>query len=303
SGRKFHRSLYAGDSYLSQSTKTLHFGLGKEMGNVQVYVVWPDGGQQSFTDLQPGSVYQLTQGKPQAEAIAQQQIERFAQLDPAPLPADSSSSRRAVLVDRLPLAAMPLPSYDNPKRIVNSLAGKPLLITLWGTTCANCLKELNDFHEHAAEFAALGLTIVPMCSDEMSAGAKAKKLIAGMGFGGEIAGPTDERWLGMMQMVFMEIFGPNAPSVLPTSLLLDPHGRICVVYQGPVSLEILSADVERLKNSALDNRFTGILTGGQWLARRFRDFPGLAGAMRQNGYPLMADFFEQIAAQTGQKPR
>ncbi|MBC8404538.1 MAG: ASPIC/UnbV domain-containing protein, partial [Planctomycetes bacterium] len=34
SGRKLHRSLYAGDSYLSQSTKTLHFGLGKEMGNV-----------------------------------------------------------------------------------------------------------------------------------------------------------------------------------------------------------------------------------------------------------------------------
>jgi hypothetical protein len=303
SGRKLHRSLYAGDSYLSQSTKTLHFGLGGEGGKTQVYVVWPDGSQQSFTDVVPGSVYQLTQGKQQVEAIAQQKIERFATLDPAPLAVDSSSSRRAVLVDRLPLAAMPLPSYDNPQRIVNSLAGKPLLINLWGTTCSNCLKELNDFHEHAAEIEALGLTIVPMCSDEMTAGAKAQNLVAGMGFDGQIAGPTDERWLGMVQMVFLEIFGPNAPSVLPTSLLLDPHGRVCVVYQGPVSLETLTADVERLKNSPLDNRFTGILTGGQWLARRFRDFPGLAGAMRQNGYPLMADFFEQIATQTGQKPR
>lgn len=302
SGRKLHRTLYAGDSYLSQSSKTLHFGLGGEADAVSVYVVWPDGSQQSFTGVAPGDTYHLTQGKQEALSANLQKLDRFATLKPAPMSVDPSPSRRAVLVDRMPIAALSLPSYDDKDRTVHSLTGKPTLINLWSTTCVNCLKELKDFQQHAADFDKLGLNVVPICTDEMTAGAKAKEMASNFGFGA-IAGPTEQKWLDQVQLIFMEIFGPNAPSVLPTSLLLDPNGRICVVYQGPVSFETLQRDVELLKQSPANNRYTGILTGGRWMARRYRDFNGLAQAMKQAGHPLMGEYFTQMAIQTGQAPR
>lgn len=299
SGRNLHRTLYAGDAYLSQSSKTLHFGLGEEGGPVSAYVMWPDGSQQSFNELATGQTYHLTQGKDQAQNAGLQKIEAFATLKPSPLVVDPSSSRRAVLVDRMPMGAMALPSYSDTDRTVQSLTGNPILINLWSTTCVNCLKELKDFQGHAADFATMGLTVVPMCSDEMTAGAKAKEMISNFGFG-EIAGPTDQKFLDQLEMLFLEIFGANAPSVLPTSLLLDPNGKICVVYQGPVSFETLQADVDKIKNSPANNRYTGVLTGGRWLARRHRDFSGLAQAMKAAGHPLMGEFFTQVAIQANQ---
>ncbi len=301
-GRKLHRSLYAGDSYLSQSSKVLHFGLGDAAGVVSAYVLWPDGSQQSFADLETGTVHHLTQGSEQAQSANLEPLTRFASMKPAPMSVDPSPSRRAVLVDRLPIAALEIPGYNTPKRTVHALTGKPILLNLWSTTCVNCLKELKDFQQHQADFQKLGLTVVPLCTDEMTAGAKAKEMATNFGFG-NIAGPTDQKLLDQLQMIFMEIFGPNAPSVLPTSLLLDPNGRVVVVYQGPVSYETLERDLSLLKQSPANNRYTGVLTGGRWLAKRYRDFGGLAFAMKQAGYPLMAEYFNQMAIQTGQAPR
>ena len=146
----------------------------------------------------------------------------------------------------------------------------------------------------------MGLKVIPMSTDKLNLQEKAQTQIASFGFTSDIAGSTNAKWLGALELIFLEVFGLNAPSVLPSSLLLDPHGRLCVVYQGPVSIETLKADVEILMNSPADNRFTGILTGGQWLARRFRDFQGLSTAMTQNGFSQLGDFYHQMAIQTGQ---
>ena len=57
------RTLHAGDSYLSQSSKWVHFGLG-DAGEVERLVVrWPSGDVKTFTALQPNTRYVLTQGE------------------------------------------------------------------------------------------------------------------------------------------------------------------------------------------------------------------------------------------------
>ena len=45
-GRVLRQTLQAGDSFLAQSSKTLHFGLGEAEQIEQVRVVWPDGSEQ-----------------------------------------------------------------------------------------------------------------------------------------------------------------------------------------------------------------------------------------------------------------
>lgn len=58
----------AGSGYLSQHTKTLHFGLGARKVAAAVRVKWPSGLEQEFADLAAGRLYSLTEGRAPREA-------------------------------------------------------------------------------------------------------------------------------------------------------------------------------------------------------------------------------------------
>ncbi len=49
----------AGSGYLSQHTKTLHFGLGQSETARRIYIVWPSGETQEFHDLAAGFRYDI----------------------------------------------------------------------------------------------------------------------------------------------------------------------------------------------------------------------------------------------------
>ncbi len=56
------RFLQAGSGYLSQNTKTLHFGLGDASAVANLRIVWPSGARQEFHDLAAGYRYDVTEG-------------------------------------------------------------------------------------------------------------------------------------------------------------------------------------------------------------------------------------------------
>src|SRR5260370_6074346 len=56
------RFLQAGSGYLSQNTKTLHFGLGDAGAVSTLRIVWPSGARQEFHDLAAGYRYDITEG-------------------------------------------------------------------------------------------------------------------------------------------------------------------------------------------------------------------------------------------------
>ena len=55
------QEIRSGGSYLSQSDLHLHFGLGKSRIIDKVEVMWPNGGTQTFSNLQPDRFYSLKQ--------------------------------------------------------------------------------------------------------------------------------------------------------------------------------------------------------------------------------------------------
>lgn len=288
-------SLRAGDGYLSQNSRALHFGLAESDGACQVQVRWPDGQVESFGELAVDQRWFLRQGSGEAVAQTRPPVASFATA-PTSLPAPSpSEERRIVLVDRLPMAAFPLPSYEDPQRTVASFQGGPMLINLWGLTCANCFKELAEFREAADRFSAAGLRVVPLSTDGEADQERAKTTIAQLGHGA-LAGPTTEAQFDALQLLFAELLGANAPSLLPSSLLLDAQGRVCVIYQGPVSPDQLLADLEELKKMPANSRFTDRLQDGQWLALRTRNFAGLAAGLRAAGHTELASFYDELAA-------
>ena len=64
----------AGSGNLSQSSKRLFFGLGKKSQIQKAVVTWPDGGQQTFTELVANTRYTVTEGQ---EQMAERNNERF----------------------------------------------------------------------------------------------------------------------------------------------------------------------------------------------------------------------------------
>ncbi|MEC8941746.1 MAG: ASPIC/UnbV domain-containing protein, partial [Verrucomicrobiota bacterium] len=63
------RTLRAGDGFLSQSSKWLHFGLGAHRGPVTVEVRWPNGSRESFPDLGGNAFYRLREKSGTAEVV------------------------------------------------------------------------------------------------------------------------------------------------------------------------------------------------------------------------------------------
>ncbi|HSB13162.1 MAG TPA: CRTAC1 family protein, partial [Bryobacteraceae bacterium] len=64
-GRTFRRSVTTA-SYLSQSSRTVHLGLGQAPRVDALEVRWPDGSMQHFAGLAPNQIWDLTQGKGEA---------------------------------------------------------------------------------------------------------------------------------------------------------------------------------------------------------------------------------------------
>jgi|GEM_PF-177015 len=64
------RRSVTGASYLSQSTRTVHFGLGGATRLDTVQVHWLGGGTDSYDNLQAGMIWELQEGDPEPHALA-----------------------------------------------------------------------------------------------------------------------------------------------------------------------------------------------------------------------------------------
>ena len=62
------KTIRAGEGFLSQHSKRIHFGLGDHDAKVDVTIRWPSGETQTYQDLLPDNHYDFVQGQAQATA-------------------------------------------------------------------------------------------------------------------------------------------------------------------------------------------------------------------------------------------
>lgn len=241
-GRNLRSTLQAGDSYLAQSSKRLHFGLGDATVAKEVKVIWPDGSEDVYQNLQANQCYKLTQGNPTASPKRVRTIKQLAKAKTKTLPRQGNPVVRIPLVEKIPMATVPIPSFDNPERTVADLTGRPILINLWGLTCANCLKEFQSFQRRAKQISGRGLQIVTLCTDPAEKHDAAKERLKVFGLE-QHGGYASDRFLGLLEGVIFEVLGTSTGTPLPTSLLLDAEGNLVAIYQGKVAVGTLLRDV------------------------------------------------------------
>lgn len=299
-GRTLRTTLRAGEGYLAQSSKRLHFGLADATEVKRVNVRWPDGSTQSFDKLAIDTRYRIVQGERAPTPIAARTVKEFASAAPTPLARLPGGVRRIALVERVPLSALPLPELDGSPRTVADFAGKPALITLWSSKSDECVDEiaaLGRWREAAAE---LGLRLVTVSIDEGQALLAARQLLAVHGLERD-ASYADGHLKQLLEVLMITVFGRSKDVPLPISLLVDARGEWALAYPGPLDFAVLRADVDVLASLG-DKRKTDRLFGGRWIARPRRNWSITEQVLRELGAPEMAAMYTAAQASASVPP-
>jgi len=122
-GQALIKTLRAGESFLSQSSKILHFGLGTAESIESVIVHWPGGETETFSNIEVNHRFYLVQGSGTSKKI--ETIKRQINISPEPvdLP-ETSDSARIPFATLLPMANMSYQTFNNKRGTLRAGQGQ-----------------------------------------------------------------------------------------------------------------------------------------------------------------------------------
>jgi peroxiredoxin len=286
--------LTAGDGYLSQSSKTLYFGMAAAKSVDKLDVTWPDGSKMSYSDVDCNQQLTFTQG------VGMNAIDAAGSKLPSGdwIAASDKDVWRIPLVSRLPVAEVPIPSAADPERKLGDLAGRPVLLNFWSTTCAACLVELDELSQAREKLNRFNLQVVTMLTDDSDQDALAAKLMQSFGFD-KLAGSADAEVVQIIQVLVNEVLGADTTTPLPFSLLIDSRGDLVEIYFGKLQVQGLLRDLRLQKTLSTQTPDLGPLSFGSRLAFRDRSFMSLAAEFRQLGLDSLANYYQQFEGRFG----
>ncbi|HED67026.1 MAG TPA: redoxin domain-containing protein, partial [Planctomycetes bacterium] len=236
-------SVRAGEGFLAQSSRRIHFGLGEHEAVDSVVVHWPDGTRSVIEDVQGDRRYRIVYGEPRAQPVQPPKPSPGLQHLTARSPVrPEGKAPRIVLAEPLPLSSLELPSYDPGVRRLAAFAGTPVLLTIWSRTCPNCMKEFIARRRWKDRLDALDVRIIPLNIDRPVDPDASRRMLARYDQDASEAGPVDDAFSSLLvNVLFPNLLGHGAAREIltPTSLLIDRQGRLVALYLGSVPFERL----------------------------------------------------------------
>ena len=249
------KTVRAGDGFLAQSSKWLHFGLGNKATISSATVYWPGGKVEKISGLKMHQYHTLEQGKGQAvlwkpptdnSAINTSQI-TFN---------ESNDTTRTWLIGRIPL-----PRLEG----IPNTGDSPKLINLWSESCAPCVAEISEWTKHEKQIRDAGLDIFAINVGLLD-GNQRKTTPITFPFNSGKASPEMLDVLDIFHRTFVEL---QQPLPIPTSFLLDKKGRVAAIYKGHVPLSTLLDDVALLSKPESEARDAAVPFPGRWASDLF----------------------------------
>jgi thiol-disulfide isomerase/thioredoxin len=255
------RTLKAGEGFISQASKWIHFGLGKsgEVGRVRVR--WPDGTEESFKGLVPNHYYTIGQGDESLNVWTPPN--RQLALKPGAIkPPRPAKEIRVVLPAGVPLPRLKYKSFDGTHHEVSESLKNPLLLNLWASWCGPCVTELKQFQEQ--DLNVVALSVEGVTSGAADTGEDARKLFSDNGLNLR-CGFADAHLLGLLQTYNNAMLEDHRPMPVPTSMLIDVDGSVAVIYKGTVEPTVVKADIDQLSRASDRFREQAQPFRGRWL--------------------------------------
>ena len=281
-GQTHVQELRAGSAFLSQSSKTLFFGLGSAQRVERLDIRWPSGRRQTFADLPVQRGLVVTEGESTVET------QELGEAQPSVESTDfatSTSESESVETWLLEPASLPPLRFedDQGQAIVPSeLRGAPSVLALWSPTCAVCLDEFAEWRTARGAVPGAGRLLAVTESPPEDERLRSSELARRLGVTPVFAGP--ETLLALA--VFLEEVArwPRALE-LPATLLLDGNGRVVKLYRGRMAWETIARDGALVQAGTADSDL---------LRRRALPFDGryYATSLRRNYFQMGVAFSE-----------
>ncbi len=307
------RTVRAGEAFLSQSSKWIHFTLGEADSFDRLVIHWPSGAVQEFRELELDRAYQVREGASQLVPHSPPPPAQLTAATPAgdtgatadgklpgqpsgPAPAtaeEASSAARVALLARVPSPRLTWRDAAGQEQPLTRAPGRGQLLVLWATWCQPCQVELRMLGEAARELAAAkvdvrllsvdgldGASDAPIGETDWQAvahGANQALTRLGVRFPAGLATTATMERLEVLAGVLID---PIRPWPVPASVLIDPHGQVAVLYRGPLAREQLAADLGHLDQDPESIRAAAVPFPGRWYFRRSL-YPELAGLRRE----------------------
>ena len=244
-GKKLLRTLRAGEGFLGQNSRYLHFGLGdQEMDSIRVR--WVDGVWQRLVPPKSGARYIVHRKDGKMTKV---EVARDATKDEGGLEAYEDDQPGWI---RLPLA-VPMPPLfakekDGTSGVVPVSSEGFTLINLWDPECPECVEELVDWKNQMGRFPK-NLKVVSLLANP------AITQEAGAAFFREHGLPFDWDRLDALSAQLLahflgEIFKTNDQFAAPASFLVDGGGNLVSFSIGKVSAEKVVSEVKEASKRA-----------------------------------------------------
>ena len=281
------KSIRAGDVYLSQSSKWVHFGLGDAEEIERLVVHWPGGDREEFSGVSVNGRYRIVQNTAKAKLI--EPSKRLIQLEPSISPGSPARDQA-----RIPLAGtVPMPplSYDNfagGTVEANLEVGNAILVNLWASWCVPCREELQEITSKARQLRAADVNVIALSvdgqGDDRSDKAAAKATLKRLEFP-FVSGMATAATINKLQGVHDALFDRQRALPIPVSFLIDGEGHLAVIYRGQLKIDQLLSDVKQLTAHSAPRREFASLLGGRWhLPMRDNAFLAVAREVIGAGY-------------------
>ena len=264
-GKKLSQSqtLRAGEGYLAQNSKWLHFGLASNSQLDQVEVYWPGGQLQVFDDLAVNQWYTLREGESPKRWSPPRMEERM----PTPLQAPPiSDAARIVLLNPIPLSEMSFNTESGEQRSATVANGKAKIVNLWATWCQPCLEEIQEWKNIADELSTMGVEVIALNADQESTdrALDVARVWSALEPPFEL-GLAARNLVAQFDTLQRSLLSRQRPLPLPSSFLIDGEGRLRIVYKGPVEAKTLLADASLANAQPAEILDAAIPFNGRWM--------------------------------------
>ena len=267
------RVLKAGEGFLSQTSKWLHFGLGAGAHVDRVMVRWPGRTEETFMGAVAGRHCVIREGEKLARLLEPRPTVTLAAGEAVAPPAPEAVA--AIAGSRLPAPRLRYVGFDGKEKLAGGKSTTATLVNLWATWCPPCLEELKQL---AADHDALekgGVRILALSVDGLTEGGTPGDPAA---VAARLAPPFEcaratASLARRIEKLRSTAWGVKWPLPVPASLLLDSDGRLIAMYLGPVRPAQVLADARRQSLDPMAFHDASFPFPGPWIERPNRPIP------------------------------